>query len=372
MGQTGFEYINAPQVQEKRLIRRALGIEPGAPLDIENPIKSLTEGLVQGTRDTWRGLSKAPPPPVLPSKRIDGALPTPDPVQKPGFTSTKPAAPPGGGSKTSAAFDSLIGMAMEGLKGSRANEAVPALPPAKLDQLQPTAFPEMEMPQQQFTVIGKRPPGLPRLTLHGIPILNNQEADEQAEYERIMKPEFERLEFERGLYKDLMLKRAGMAETQQNAKYAGQVEQAKGIDQVMNQATLSGYGTPMEMARRGRIADLTKTLMPIEQARATGGNAALVAMLGLQREQERTRGVVAGRQVQRDAAALNTLERAMSQIMGREDLTPEDQAELQRLRESIELVRRGVYFISDLFDEDQLNELADMSDSTNVIDEDQF
>lgn len=96
------------------------------------------------------------------------------------------------------------------------------------------------------------------------------------------------------------------------------------------------------------------------QAQAEGlSTQALYNFLG---RRETAESAVAGRQAQRDAAALNTLERAMSQIMGREDLTPEDQAELQRLRESIELVRRGVYFLSDLFDDSQLDELADLSD----------
>ena len=95
------------------------------------------------------------------------------------------------------------------------------------------------------------------------------------------------------------------------------------------------------------------------QAQAEGlKNQALLGFLGRQSTAE---GSVEGRRATRDAAALNTLERSMGSIMEREDLTPEDKSELQRLRESIELVKRGVYFLSDLgFDDQQLDELADL------------
>lgn len=100
------------------------------------------------------------------------------------------------------------------------------------------------------------------------------------------------------------------------------------------------------------------------QAQAQGlQNQALYNFLG---RRETAAGAVESRRATRDASALNTLERAMSAITEREGLTPEDNAELNRLRESIELVRRGVFFASDLFDESELDQLADLEQSFGI------
>lgn len=112
--------------------------------------------------------------------------------------------------------------------------------------------------------------------------------------------------------------------------------------------------------QREREAAARRATYPAEaQAKGLG----LQALYGFLGRQETAGGTVEARRAQRDAAALNTLERAMSAIMEKQDLTPEDRGELNRLRESIELVRRGVFFASDLFDENELDALADLEES---------
>ena len=128
------------------------------------------------------------------------------------------------------------------------------------------------------------------------------------------------------------------------------------------QETIAGAQTSLDpTVQASAEAEARRATYPA-QAQAEGlKNQALLGFLGRQATAE---GSVAGRQATRDAAALGALERAMTAITSREDLTPEDQAELLRLRESIELVKRGVFFLSDLgFDEQQLDELADLEDS---------
>ena len=94
-------------------------------------------------------------------------------------------------------------------------------------------------------------------------------------------------------------------------------------------------------------------------ARVQGEAMGLQAMFGLQGREATAAGTVESRRATRDSAALNYLQRSLDELMGREEQTPETQSMISEVREQLQQLRRGEFFLTDFgFSEDEIEDMA--------------
>lgn len=163
-------------------------------------------------------------------------------------------------------YNQLMALAMRGLNTAAPQQSKPA---SKIDALQPAEFPHMTPPQQNFLVTGMRPE-MPRRDLSQDPAAASQlhRANEAADLETVMRPEYDRLKHEQSMYAGQMAQRGGMAVTQGNAKFTQKAALAGLQDQAWQNAELSGFNNPGEMAQQGRAMDMLSTVgVPMEEGR---------------------------------------------------------------------------------------------------------
>lgn len=226
---------------------------PRVPSPVEKQFSDLTMGLRRAT-------APRPPAPEMPAvgrnpfRYEDGGNNNP-------YAGPEPMA----NSMGDSTFQSVLQQAMKGLQGGGAPTGGSALPVSQLAQLTPHQMPELPAAPSGvpgLMITGRRPQ--PH-TFEG----SQQEwmAQEDAETERIMAPEYAKVKQEHDDYQNALNVHRNMAAAQGNALFGAKAGLAGAHDKAWQDAQLGGFSNPAEARQFGSLMSMLEPLSGIEGER---------------------------------------------------------------------------------------------------------